>query len=69
MIEQEIPGRGLGIVAERPLHAGETILTDSPTVLYPQASAGSEVCNFCLRWLMTPGKPLFFLFNRELCLI
>jgi len=53
----EISGRGLGVVAERPLLAGETIITEMPTVLYPQASAVSKVCNFCLRWLTAPGKP------------
>ncbi|KAH7622533.1 hypothetical protein NADE_005118 [Nannochloris sp. 'desiccata'] len=38
----EIPGRGLGVVAERPLQAGETIITDMPIILYPQSSAVSE---------------------------
>jgi hypothetical protein len=54
----EIPGRGLGVMAERPLQAGETIITEMPIVMYPQSSAVSEVCNFCLRWLTAPGMPL-----------
>jgi hypothetical protein len=54
---KDMPGRGLGVVAKTPLQAGETIITDMPIVLYPQSSAISEVCNFCLRWLTTaPGN-------------
>lgn len=53
---REIPGRGLGVVATRPLQSGEVILTELPILLYPQASAVSEVCSFCLRWLSAPGE-------------
>ena len=53
---KDIPNRGLGVVTTRALQAGETIITDTPILLYPQSSAVKEVCNFCLRWLAAPGK-------------
>ena len=53
---QDIPGRGLGVVATRTLQSGEVIVNDLPILLYPQASAIQDVCSFCLRWLSAPGK-------------
>ena len=54
---KEISNRGLGVVATRPLKAGEVILAELPILVYPQASALRDVCSFCMRWLSSPLPP------------
>lgn len=52
---REIPGRGVGVVATRPLAAGEVILSELPILMYPQASAAAACCAHCLRCLAAPA--------------
>ncbi|CAH9144219.1 unnamed protein product [Cuscuta epithymum] len=60
--KEKIPGKGSGLVAAKPLKAGETILTESPLVLYsasplfssPSASPFTY-CDHCFGLILPPS--------------
>ncbi|KAG2452933.1 hypothetical protein HYH02_002272 [Chlamydomonas schloesseri] len=50
----QIPGRGRGLVASRPIAAGEVVLSEAPMLAYPSDKHQHQVCYHCLA-AMPPG--------------
>ena len=53
----DLGGRGTGLVTTRPVTAGETLLSETPFLLIPEAAAAPAVCGACLAYL-TPSSGL-----------
>ena len=54
--EMELPGRGKALVATRDIAAGETVLSDSPLLLFVHPAFASSSCAQCLRALDGAGS-------------
>lgn len=53
---KEVPGKGRGAVAARPIRGGETVLSEQPLLLWPQHSTAAAFCSHCLRAFNSLGK-------------
>ena len=53
---QTVPNRGRGLVANREIKAGETVLIDLPTFIV--CNQAEHYCSNCLRDLSLPGLSL-----------
>ena len=45
----DIQGRGRGLVAQRPISAGEVVLTDQPVLLLTNYTQDTRYCSSCLQ--------------------
>jgi len=45
----KLPGRGRGLVAQRPIQAGEVVLTENAVFLIVEEECLGQVCSACLR--------------------
>lgn len=53
---KEVPGKGRGAVAARPIRGGETVLSEQPLLMWPQHSTAAAFCSHCLRAFNSLGK-------------
>ena len=54
-----VPGKGLGVVAARPIRAGEAVFADYPRLLTPAWECRARFCALCLRDVQAgPRTPL-----------
>jgi hypothetical protein len=54
---RDLPGRGAGLVATRPIAPGEVIVREAPLLLLPEAAAAGAVCAACLCYLSSAAQP------------
>lgn len=52
---RDLPGRGIGLVATRPIAAGEILVREAPILLVPEGAAAPAVCAACLCYLPAGG--------------
>jgi len=55
---REVPGKGRGVFAARPIRGGEVVLHELPLLLYPQQSTAAAFCSHCLRAFNSLGEQL-----------
>ena len=46
---KDVAGKGRGLVAERPIKAGEVVISEKPILLVAEEQYLAQVCGACLR--------------------